>query len=62
MYLMSYKNQIKNVENKLNGKGRVVVRPSGTEPLIRVMIEGEQIDEIKSAASSLASFIENTLN
>lgn len=54
--------EIKNVEKKLNGKGRVVVRPSGTEPLIRVMIEGEQIDEIKSAASSLALIIENTLN
>lgn len=55
-------NEIKNIESKLNDNGRVVVRPSGTEPLIRVMIEGEQIDEIKDAANKLASLIENTLN
>lgn len=28
-------------EAKLNGRGRVLLRPSGTEPLIRVMVEGE---------------------
>lgn len=55
-------NEIKNIESKLNDSGRVVVRPSGTEPLIRVMIEGEQIDEIKDTANKLASLIENTLN
>jgi phosphoglucosamine mutase len=32
---------IKSAEGKLNGSGRVLVRPSGTEPLIRVMAEGD---------------------
>ena len=40
-------------EEKLGTKGRIVVRPSGTEPLIRVMVEGENNDTITSVAHDL---------
>lgn len=53
---------IKKVEEKLNGKGRVLIRPSGTEPLVRVMIEGEDYEEIKKDASYIASLIESRLS
>ena len=44
------KEEIEKIENEFGGNGRVVIRPSGTEPLIRVMIEGEdkRIDGSKS--------------
>jgi len=45
------------VEKSLNGKGRVLLRPSGTEPLLRVMVEGEPRDAIESAANSIASAV-----
>jgi len=53
---------IKKVEEKLNGRGRVLIRPSGTEPLVRVMIEGEDYEEIKKDASELAMLIESRLS
>lgn len=53
---------IKNLENQFDGKGRVLIRPSGTEPLVRVMIEGESYDEIKLAAEELANEIEKRFN
>ena len=45
------------VEAKLNGVGRVLIRPSGTEPLVRVMIEGENQEEINEMANSLVDLI-----
>lgn len=50
--------EIKKLENSLNGKGRVLIRPSGTEPLIRVMLEGEDYNYIEKAANDLAKLIE----
>lgn len=52
---------IKVVEDKLHGEGRVLIRPSGTEPLIRVMIEGKKLDEITLLAESLAQLITKSL-
>lgn len=49
---------IKDIESHFDGKGRVLIRPSGTEPLVRVMIEGEDVEEINKYASELAEFIE----
>ena len=45
------------VESKLNGVGRVLIRPSGTEPLVRVMLEGENQEEINAMANSLVDLI-----
>lgn len=50
--------EIKRVEDIFHGEGRVVIRPSGTEPLVRVMIEAKEDDGIEKIASDLAEFIE----
>ena len=56
------KEKIKEIEDKFKGEGRVVIRPSGTESKIRVMIEGEDIDLLNKYANELAEFIEDKLN
>jgi phosphoglucosamine mutase len=45
------------VERSLNGKGRVLLRPSGTEPVLRVMVEGEPREAIETAAKSIADVV-----
>ena len=45
------------VEVKMAGEGRVLIRPSGTEPLVRVMIEGKDSDEIYALAQDIADLI-----
>jgi phosphoglucosamine mutase len=45
------------VERSLNGRGRVLLRPSGTEPVLRVMVEGEPREAIESAAKSIADVV-----
>jgi len=50
------------ISEKLKNRGRIVVRPSGTEPLIRIMIEGEDTKEIDNLAKNLALIIERILN
>ena len=44
-------------ERSMNGQGRVLLRPSGTEPVLRVMVEGEPRDAIESAAQSIAAAV-----
>lgn len=51
----------KDLEEEFNGEGRVLIRPSGTEPLIRVMIEGRDIDYITKKAEDLVGVIETRL-
>lgn len=48
---------IAEVEKKFNGEGRVLIRPSGTEPLVRVMIEGKDQEVIDQEAKRLAELI-----
>ena len=48
-------------EAQLGSRGRVLVRPSGTEPLIRVMLEGEDLEEITGMAQRIAEKIEESL-
>jgi len=45
---------VKKVEVQLNSKGRVLLRPSGTEPKIRVMVEGEDFEAVKNHAHFIA--------
>ena len=52
---------IKVLEEEFSGNGRVLIRASGTEPLVRVMIEGENQDYIRSKAENLAKLIEERL-
>lgn len=49
------------LERKFNGQGRVLIRPSGTEPLVRVMIEGKDQAQIEREAHDLADLITNTM-
>ena len=49
------------LEKEFSGNGRVLIRPSGTEPLVRVMIEGEDQGYIKTKAEALAKLIEQKL-
>ncbi len=51
----------KELEDEFAGEGRVLIRPSGTEPLVRVMIEGKDIDYITKKATELADMIEEIL-
>jgi len=44
-------------EKAMNGKGRVLLRPSGTEPLLRVMVEGEQRQLVEQTANSIADAV-----
>lgn len=53
--------EIQHLEKEFDGKGRVLVRASGTEPCVRVMIEGENQDVITQKANYLASIIEARL-
>ncbi|MDE6182064.1 MAG: phosphoglucosamine mutase [Eubacteriales bacterium] len=55
------KNAIAELEKKFEGEGRVLIRPSGTEPLVRVMIEGKDQDILEKEAKNLAQFIEKVL-
>ena len=52
---------IKALEDKFAGEGRVLIRPSGTEPKVRVMIEGKDLEQIQIEAVKLASLIENIM-
>lgn len=47
--------EVKDVENTLGSNGRVLVRPSGTEPLLRIMVEAETEEEARSYADRLAT-------
>ncbi|WHH61177.1 phosphoglucosamine mutase [Petroclostridium sp. X23] len=52
---------IKELEEDFAGNGRVLIRPSGTEPLVRVMIEGKDKNYLKEKAEQLAELIEERL-
>ena len=55
------KGAIANIENELEGTGRVLIRPSGTEPLVRVMLEGQDVGHITKLAEELAVLLTKRL-
>ncbi len=52
---------IKETEKQLAGKGRVLLRPSGTEPVVRVMVEGEDLQAVTSLTEDLAQRVAEAL-
>ena len=53
----SVREAVSGVEAKLQGRGRVLLRPSGTEPVLRVMVEGEDADLVAQLARELAGVV-----
>lgn len=53
--------ECRKLEEEFAGEGRVLIRPSGTEPLVRVMIEGKDKEVLLAKAKKLASLIEKIL-
>jgi phosphoglucosamine mutase len=45
------------VERRLGGEGRLLVRYSGTEPLLRIMLEGQDADDIRAWAEEIAGVV-----
>jgi phosphoglucosamine mutase len=60
--IKGYKELCAGIEKKLNGKGRIFVRFSGTEPVIRVLVEGPNKAEISEHAAEIAEFLEKHLS
>jgi phosphoglucosamine mutase len=52
---------LREAEAELADTGRVLLRPSGTEPLIRVMVEGQKQKQVESVAQKLADVVKNTI-
>jgi phosphoglucosamine mutase len=52
---------IKRIEERVNGQGRLLIRYSGTEPLLRIMIEGKNDGEIRQWANEIADTVKAQL-
>ena len=55
--ISGFEAKVATFEKELGGKGRILVRPSGTEPVIRVMVEGEHEEKIENIADELCEVI-----
>lgn len=53
--------KVEEVEQALNGNGRVLLRRSGTEPVVRVMVEGEDAQAVEAYAKEIAAVVEKKL-
>jgi phosphoglucosamine mutase len=52
---------VQSAEVQLGARGRVLLRPSGTEPVIRVMVEGEDAAEVDALAQTIAKAVESAM-
>ncbi len=59
--IKGFKDALCEIESKLAGKGRVLVRYSGTEPILRIMIEGEDESSIEEMAEGLAGIVKSEI-
>lgn len=62
MEIPEIKDEIERIEELMDGCGRVLIRPSGTEPLVRVMLEGKDEGQLKELATNLANLIQEKLS
>jgi phosphoglucosamine mutase len=53
--------EVERVNSRLNGQGRVLVRPSGTEPVVRVLAEAETAREAETLCASIAALVRREL-
>jgi phosphoglucosamine mutase len=53
---------IAEAEKRLGERGRILIRPSGTEPRLRIMVEGDRLDEITEIAHALDELAQARLN
>ena len=53
----SWPEAVEEAESALQGKGRVLLRPSGTEPVVRVMVEAPSVEEAQRLADSIADVV-----
>jgi phosphoglucosamine mutase len=53
--------EVKRLNTRLDGHGRVLVRPSGTEPVIRVLAEAEDIQEAAEACATISALVRREL-
>jgi phosphoglucosamine mutase len=59
---VSVRDEVDRLNEELTGRGRVLVRPSGTEPLVRVLVEAEDAQEAASLCATVARLVEHGLN
>jgi phosphoglucosamine mutase len=52
---------VNDIEGKLGDEGRILIRYSGTEPLLRIMLEGQEYDRIESWANEIASLVKQKI-
>jgi phosphoglucosamine mutase len=55
----SVRRAVSDGERRLNGRGRILLRPSGTEPVLRIMVEGDDIEAVKGIAGEIAAVAES---
>jgi phosphoglucosamine mutase len=51
------RDEVERLEAELDGRGRILVRPSGTEPLVRILVEAEDEDEANALCASIAAIV-----
>jgi phosphoglucosamine mutase len=59
--LPDVQNLIEDVERRLGDSGRVLIRYSGTEPLMRIMLEGQDQDEITGMANQIGELVKSSI-